>query len=85
MEVIKPDRVLDCRGMNCPIPIIKTAGAIREMRPGEVLQMDATDPASVPDMAAWSRRTRHPVVGQTESDGVFTFFVRKADGGGTAV
>lgn len=79
MEVIRPDRVLDCKGLNCPIPIIRTAAEIRRMTPGQVLQMDATDPASIPDMAAWSRRTRHPVIGQTETGGVFSFLVRKAE------
>lgn len=81
MEVIKPDAYLDCKGMNCPVPIIKTAAAVRKLAVGDVLQMDATDPASVPDMAAWSRRTRHPLVGQIEADGVYTFFVRKAERG----
>jgi TusA-related sulfurtransferase len=78
MEVIKPDRVLDCKGLNCPIPIIRTAAAIKTLAPGQVLRMDATDPASVPDMAAWSRRMRHALIGQSEQDGVYTFFVRKA-------
>jgi len=79
MDVIKPDRVLDCKGLNCPIPILRIAAAIRQMAPGQVLQMDATDPASVPDMAAWSRRTRHAVVGQIETGGVYSFLVRKAE------
>ena len=78
MDVIKPERLLDCRGLNCPLPIIRTAAAIKALAPGQVLQMDATDPASVPDMAAWSRRTRHAVIGQTEQGGVYTFFVQKA-------
>jgi tRNA 2-thiouridine synthesizing protein A len=79
MDPITPNQLLDCKGLNCPLPIIRTATLIRRMQPGQVLQMDATDPASVPDMAAWSRRTRHPILGQTETGGVYSFFVRKAE------
>ena len=68
---------LDCRGLSCPLPIIKTKRAIDALAPGEVLKMVATDPGSVNDMAAWVKKTGHEMVGSEEADGVFAFFIRK--------
>ena len=78
MSGIPSDRYLDCTGLRCPLPIIRTAAALKTLAPGQVLHMDATDPASVPDMAAWSRRTRHELIAQQESAGVYSFWVRKS-------
>ena len=68
---------LDCRGLNCPLPIIKTKKAIDGLASGEVLKMIATDPGSIPDVNAFSRRTGHELVSSEESDGEHTFLLRK--------
>jgi tRNA 2-thiouridine synthesizing protein A len=68
---------LDLKGFSCPIPIAKTAAAMRKMGTGEVLEVLATDPGSVPDFAAWSKATGNPLIEQTEDDGVFRFVLRK--------
>jgi len=70
-------RRLDCRGLACPLPIIKTKREMDLLAPGEVLEMTATDPGSVNDMAAWARRTGHDLVRSGEADGVYTFHIRK--------
>ena len=70
-------KTLDLRGLACPLPIAKTAVAIRELQPGELLEAYATDPGSVPDFGAWSKTTGNEVVEQTEEDGVFRFLIRK--------
>ena len=54
---VTADDELDCRGMNCPLPILKTKKAIEKLQTGQVLKMTATDPGSANDMAAWSART----------------------------
>ncbi|MEX0983879.1 MAG: sulfurtransferase TusA family protein [Actinomycetota bacterium] len=71
-------KTLDLKGLACPLPIAKTAMAIRDLRPGDVLEAFATDPGSVPDFAAWARTTGHELVEQTEGAGVFRFLIRKA-------
>jgi tRNA 2-thiouridine synthesizing protein A len=73
------DRVLDCRGMNCPLPVVKTAQTIRELEIGQLLELCSTDPGVEPDMEAWSRRTGNELV-KIEKDGedVFHVFVRRA-------
>ena len=68
---------LDLRGLACPLPIAKTALAIRALQPGELLEAYATDPGSVPDFNAWSKNTGNELVEQTEEEGIFRFLIRK--------
>ena len=68
---------LDCKGLSCPLPIIKTKKAIDGMKLGELLEMTATDPGSVSDMTAWSRRTGHELIDHKEENGSFIFYVKK--------
>lgn len=58
----KPDQKLDCSGLLCPIPVVKTKRAIKGMAVGQVLEMIATDPGIVPDMKAWENQTRHEIL-----------------------
>ena len=68
---------LNCRGLRCPLPIIKTKKAIDGLASGEVLKMIATDPGSIPDIEAFTRRTGHELVNSEESDGEYTFLLRR--------
>lgn len=69
---------LDLKGLSCPMPIAKTAQAMRTVAPGDLVEALATDPGSVPDFAAWCRSTGNELVEQTEDGGVFRFVIRKA-------
>lgn len=71
-------KTLDLKGLACPLPIAKTAMAIRELQPGDLIEALATDPGSVPDFNAWCTNTRNQLVEQTEEAGVFRFLIRKA-------
>ena len=77
-QAVAADRVLDCKGLLCPMPIVHLAKAIREMSAGQVLLMEATDPGSIPDVAAWSHNTGHPVVWQSQDGQVMRFWIQKA-------
>ena len=78
MATVEITRVLDARGLACPMPIVKTAQAMRTLAPGEVLEVLATDQGSVKDFAAWSKATGHRLLESTAADGVFRFvLVRK--------
>jgi len=68
---------LDLKGLSCPMPIAKTAQAIRALEPGQLIEALATDPGSVPDFAAWCSSTGNELVDQTEQDGVYRFVIRK--------
>lgn len=78
MEIIKEDQLLDCTGMLCPMPIVKTTKAIKELESGQILKMIATDAGSPPDIAAWSRQTGNELLLSTEEGGKFVFFLKKA-------
>ena len=68
---------LDLKGLACPMPIAKTALAMRDLQPGDVLEALATDPGSVPDFNAWCQNTGNELLEQTEEAGVFRFLIRK--------
>jgi len=74
---VKPDQVLDCRGLLCPLPVIKTNKAIKSLAVGQVLEMLATDPGAKPDMLAWSRQTGHELLEIDEQNGVYRFLIRR--------
>ena len=79
IEVIKEDQVLDCTGMLCPVPIVKTSKAMKELQSGQILKMIATDAGSPPDIAAWSRQTGNELLcSTTTEDGKFVFFLKKS-------
>ena len=71
------DQVLDCTGMACPLPVVKTSQAIKKLGPGQVLELLATDPGVEPDMKAWSRRTGNALISIGARDGVFHVLVRR--------
>jgi tRNA 2-thiouridine synthesizing protein A len=78
VEVIKEDSVLDCTGLLCPMPIVKTTKAMKELQPGQVLKMIATDAGSPPDIAAWSRQTGNELLLSTTEGKSFIFFLKKS-------
>ena len=69
--------ILDTKGMNCPLPILKAKKAIKELAAGDTLQVLATDPGSVKDFEAFCRSTGNELVESGEDDGVFTFLINK--------
>jgi tRNA 2-thiouridine synthesizing protein A len=77
MSTITADLQLDARGLNCPMPIVKTAQAIKGLASGQTLEVLATDPGSVKDFEAWSRTTGNPLVEQSADGGVFRFVLQK--------
>jgi tRNA 2-thiouridine synthesizing protein A len=74
MQVTK---TLDLKGLSCPLPIVKTAQAMKEVQAGELVEAFATDPGSVADFDAWCKSTGNELVERAEEDGVFRFVIRK--------
>ena len=71
------NQLLDCQGLNCPMPILKTKKAVDQLASGEVLKMLATDPGSVSDIQSWTKRTGNPLLGHSEDGGVYSFRIQK--------
>jgi tRNA 2-thiouridine synthesizing protein A len=67
---------VDARGLACPMPIVRTALQLKQMQPGELLEVLATDPGATKDFVAWAATTGHTLVEQHAEDGVFRFLVR---------
>ena len=71
------DQVLDCTGLSCPLPVVKTAQMIKQIEQGRVLELLATDPGVERDMHAWSRRTGHELLGISKQGDVFHVLIRR--------
>ena len=80
MSEVAEDRVLDMRGFQCPIPVVKTNLAIKEMADGEVLKVLATDKGALSDFPAWAEDTGNTLVSSGEEGDALVFYIRKGEG-----
>ena len=71
------DRELDVRGLNCPLPILRTKKTLAEMESGKVLRVLATDPGALKDFPAFARQTGNELLGQSEAEQAFEFFLKR--------
>ena len=74
---IMATQTLDVKGLNCPMPVLKTKKAMKALSNGETLEVESTDPGSVADLKAFCRATGDEVLESVEEDGVFRFLLRK--------
>ena len=72
------DKEVDARGLNCPLPILRTKKALTDMASGQVLKVVATDPGSVKDFQAFSKQTGHPLLSSEKTSDEFVFFMKKS-------
>jgi tRNA 2-thiouridine synthesizing protein A len=70
-------KTVDARNLSCPLPIVKTALAIKELASGQLIEVLATDPGSTKDFAAWTRTTGHELVESSVDGKVFRYVMRK--------
>ena len=77
MAVVEISVHVDARGLSCPMPIVKTAQAIKTVASGELIEVLATDPGSTKDIAAWARTTGNELVEQSVDGAVFRFVLRR--------
>ena len=75
-ESLRPDATLNCIGLYCPQPIIRTAAQVKEMQPGQILEIRATDPGFQIDLPAWCQSHRHEFLGMRAEDAVYIGYVR---------
>ena len=68
---------IDARGLSCPLPIVKTAQAVKSLPSGAVVELLATDPGSIKDVAAWCRATGNELIEQTSDAAVYRFVIRR--------
>jgi tRNA 2-thiouridine synthesizing protein A len=71
------DKTLDAKGLNCPLPILKTKKMLNDVPSGGTLEVLATDPGSVADMASFCRTTGNQLLESTRDGGVFRFVIKR--------
>lgn len=76
-QALSVDREVDARGLNCPLPILRTKKALNDMKSGQVLRILATDPSALRDFQAFAKQTGNELLQHVEQDGVFSFLVRR--------
>ncbi|CAH0293543.1 sulfurtransferase TusA family protein [Peribacillus sp. NJ4] len=71
------DKVLDAKGLACPMPIVKTRKAMNDLQTGQVLEIHVTDKGAKADLAAWSRSGGHELMETAEENDILKFWIRK--------
>jgi tRNA 2-thiouridine synthesizing protein A len=71
------DMLLDAKGLNCPLPILKARKALKEVAMGGLLEIHATDPGAVADFQAFCRQTKNELVSSTEEGKVYKFVIKR--------
>ncbi|MGM1046247.1 MAG: sulfurtransferase TusA family protein [Bacillota bacterium] len=84
MKSIDCNVMLDAKGLACPMPIVRTKKAMKDLEGGQVLEVEATDKGSKADMKAWAESTVHQYLGTIEEGDVLKHYLRKSSGEETA-
>jgi len=71
------DKELDARGLNCPLPILRTKKSLAELNTGQILKISATDPGAVKDFQAFAKQTGNELLSSAQNDAEFVFFMKK--------
>jgi tRNA 2-thiouridine synthesizing protein A len=78
MADVNINQKLDCSGMLCPMPVVKTRKALKSMEVGEILEMISTDAGAMPDMHAWAKQTGHELLeAKDEGNNLYRFTIKK--------
>jgi len=76
-EEVVADREVDCIGLYCPMPISMTRAEIEKVEVGQILKVEADDPAAEEDILRWAKRLGHEIVRFEKDDGILTFYIRR--------
>lgn len=74
---MKADAMLDCIGLFCPLPIARTKEEIENIEVGQILKVEADDPAAEEDIKRWARRAGHEILRFERSDNILSFWIRR--------
>lgn len=77
MSEFTPTKTLDARGLQCPMPVVKTSQEIKNVTVGDILEVLATDPGSMADITAWCNSTGNELLKMDKGHGVFKFYIRR--------
>ena len=78
VDNITADEVLDCKGLSCPMPLLKTKKAMSKLNSGQILEVLGTDPGSKNDLPGWCKKEGHEFLGSKDESDFFRFYIKKA-------
>lgn len=70
-------KVLDCKGLACPMPIVRLSQEVAKLKVGDVVEMLTTDPGSLADVPSWAKATGNAVLESKQESNVIHFFVKR--------
>lgn len=70
-------QTLDTKGLNCPLPVLKTKKALKKLSAGDTLEVESTDPGSTKDLESLCRSTGNEMVESSEADGIYKYLIKK--------
>ncbi len=76
-EAIKADKVMDLKGLPCPMPVVKISKGIKDIQVGQVIEALTTDPGALVDFPAWARTSGNEIVGTEQDSGVIKIYVKR--------
>jgi tRNA 2-thiouridine synthesizing protein A len=77
MEAIKVDKVMDLKGLPCPMPVVKISKGIKEVKVGDVVEAVTTDPGSLADFPAWARTSGNEILKTDQNAGLIKFYIMR--------
>ncbi len=77
MSDIKADKVLDLKGLPCPMPVVKISKGIKEVEINQIVEAVTTDPGSLTDFPAWARTNGHEILDTVQGDDEITFYIKR--------
>ena len=76
VENITADQTLDCRGLSCPMPLLKTKKAVKKMKSGQIIEILSTDPGTRNDLPGYAQKEGHEFLGEKDDDGFNRFYIK---------
>jgi tRNA 2-thiouridine synthesizing protein A len=76
-EEIKVDKVMDLKGLPCPMPVVKVSKGIKEVDVGQVIEAISTDPGALADFPAWARTSGNEILDTVQDNGVIKFYIKR--------
>jgi tRNA 2-thiouridine synthesizing protein A len=76
-EEIKVDKVMDLKGLACPMPVVKVSKGIKEVEIGQVIEAITTDPGSLADFPAWARTSGNEILKTEQKEGAIKFYIKR--------
>jgi len=76
VENITPDETLDCRGLSCPMPLLKTKKAIKGLNSGQIIEVFSSDPGTKNDLPGFAKKSGHEYLGDKDDEGFTRFYIK---------